>query len=471
MEDIAWPIKVVGNPDVLIGEWIPASKSKSTSFWRKEDPLLEYKSDDPESSPIVKVGGMFNHQRLWWESDNFIKVLVTGYGGGKTLIAAKRCIAMALYNAPSPVICVSPTFKIARRTTIPTIRALLQGKEVQYRGKLKWRFNKTDFEFTIWFYGAVATIWILSGEDPDALKGANAASALIDEPFIQEKGVFDQILARVRDPIARKREICLTGTPEQLNWGYDICEGEEKDNYDLEFFNASTRENKALPKAYSSTLESAYSEKAALAYVEGKFVSLSTGLVYYAFDPIENVVNLPEDTHEVFAGMDFNVNPMAFIVFWVHGDHMHVIREYEIPNSDTEDAAIILKRDWGRRLQSVYPDPSGKNRSTKAPGGRSDFHILEENGFEVFATAAHPARRDRFNAVNGKLKSRKQKATLTIAPECKKIKRYMMEYSHELMNQQKAMSHLLDAVGYPVAYLFPIEPEIQEIEVMGTAFV
>ena len=467
MQNVDWPIVVSQRP--LEGEWLSATREKSTSFWRKEDPVLEYASKDKDAMPTIMQGGMFPHQRQWWNSQAFIKALVSGYGAGKTMIASKRAISLAIYNAPSPVLCISPTFKISRRTMLPTIMDLLRGKQT-IDPHLKFTYNKSEFEFRIMYKNVVGIIWLLSGEDPDALKGSNAGAALIDEPFIQDKQVFNQVLARVRDPSAKKREICLTGTPETLNWGFDICEGEEKDNYDLELIQASTKTNLVLPQSYSETLESAYSEKAAMAYVEGKFVSLSTGLVYYAFNPVENVVILPDPGHEVYAGMDFNVNPMAFIVFWINGDHMHVIKEYELPNSDTEDAAIVLKKDWGNRLHGVYPDASGRARHTSSPGGRSDFTILEEHDIEVFAHSANPPRRDRYNAVNGKLKSKTRKPTLTFSPECKRLKRYMMEYSHELMLKQKAMSHLLDATGYPVAHLFSIRPEVGQIEVLGTAF-
>ena len=63
------------------------------------------------------------------------------------------------------------------------------------------------------------------------------------------------------------------GTPEELNWGYDICEGEDKDKFDLTLVQASTKANRALPSEYAARLELGYDEKAALAFVDGKFVS------------------------------------------------------------------------------------------------------------------------------------------------------------------------------------------------------
>ena len=197
------------------------------SFWRQEDPILD-------AAGLVTKGGMWQHQRDWWNSPAFIRALVMGYGGGKTLISGKRAISMARTNAPVPYMYVSPSYKVAKRTIIPTIKELLDGRKIPYR------YNKSDFEFKIKAGKRTGIIWVGSGDVPDSLKGPNICGANIDEPFIQDKSVFDQILARVRDPRARIREITLTGTPEDLNWGFDICEGDDRHKYDIEliyFFN------------------------------------------------------------------------------------------------------------------------------------------------------------------------------------------------------------------------------------------
>lgn len=164
--------------------------------------------------------------------------------------------------------------------------------------------------------------------------------------------------------------------------------------------------------------------------------------------------------------MDFNVNPMAFTAFWIAGSHMHFFREYELPNSDTEYAAGKLREDFPD-MREIYPDATGSNRSTKAPGGKSDFDYIKAHGFHINVKRGadgaplNPERRDRYNAVNGKFKPRSGMVTLTVDPECKRLAKYLTQYSHDIMNktEQVAMSHLLDAFSYPVAYRFPVAKE------------
>lgn len=883
----------------------PVKASESQNFWRKEDPILT------EDQALV-MGGMWSHQRDWWNLTSFIKVIVGGYGSGKTNIGSKRAIASALTNAPAPVAVISPTYKIAKETCILTLYELLAGKQALYgANQLWWKFNKTDHEFQIRYRGRDARILIYSGDNPLSLRGPNLAAAWIDEPFMQDREVFMQMLARVRHPAAVQSEILLTGcvardslvltpdgfkeiqsldpgtkkkeykalqmpiygesgfhdatkfynngfddtrrlvlsngfelsctpdhpvatlnkdlkieykrvgsrkgkyadlqqlsdsdyvgvacgmdvwgnndpegvtlndaygmglyiaegsyykdsyrvtfclgdkelvnhmetvglfgelfkspkegsdascikvirnnkrlvekikscgiklvkspkrylpdwvmaggskemviqflsgmwdgdghvcsggqgmgysttskklarqlqvllldfgivarlrkglskahdrikvdsiayqvvvsgnnaaklatildlkvtrkrdqlklysevrdndclpqvgyvllglwksrkkqrwrncgelkpyrilesirqsgngmvsltyarafcnywrsqenslplellqienllscgihwlpiksnkvgrvrqtydfvipdtntvvfngilskqTPESLNWGYEICDGDEKENFDIDFVTASTRANKVLLPGYVERLEEAYTEKAAQSYIDGNFVNLSEGMVFYAFDRMVHVRKLPiPEGITLGAGMDFNVNPMAMTVFWRSGNHMHFIKEYQLPNADTEFACQTLREDWGERITTIYPDATGNARKTAAPGGKTDFYYIRKAGFEIAAKATNPKRRDSYNAVNGKFKPKNGQMTLSISPECKKLKGFLLQYSYELMKKQEKMSHLLDSFRYPVSYLFPVDADVaRTLRVTGT---
>lgn len=581
-------------------------KDSNQPFWRLEDPIQD-------KDGKITTGGLFPHQREIWLSNSFTKVLVAGYGAGKTQVGCKRIIALALENAPCPVATISPTFSIARRTVITQISELLQGKQNQFGQKFWWRYNSAVHEFKFRYHGLDCLIQVLSGERPLSLRGPNLAAAYMDEPFIQDLEVFQQMMARVRHPDAFKREVLLTGcvarntlvitpqglsrigdldpgaapkelvpyyklvyglggfnlatkffndglvdtirvkaakgfeleaslehpvlimgkngqpcwcrvdalkvgdnvaiqnwidepyywapicsltpgkseavdfvipethsfwsngfvshnTPEgSLSWGYDLCSGEMKGFTDVTVVHASTRANKALDPGYVARLESVYSERAVQAYVEGKFINLSEGLVYYAFDPNEHVVHMDVPFGaELGAGMDFNVDPMAFCVFWVKGTHMHFFAEYELVNADTEYACQVLKENhWHQGLREIFPDAYGRTRSTKAPGGKSDFHYIRDAGFHIRCKETNPLRKDRYNSVNGKLRPKIGRVSLTIAPSCKKLIKYLSTYSHEQMNKQTAYSHLCDSFSYPCHYLFPSDRESLRVQMLS----
>ena len=432
-------------------------------FWRKADPVM-----DPETGKIL-MGGMFPHQREFWESKAFIKTLVTGYGGGKTMTGGKWSIAMALENPGIPFMTVSPSYKVAKKTIIITLKELLDGKRTLLDG-FSYKFNKSDHEFLIRYRGREGIIWCASGDDPDALKGPNLCGALIDEPFIQDRAVFEQMLARVRHPLAEVKQIGMTGTPEDLNWGYDICLGDEKDNFDLHLVQASSKENKALGKEFTERLERGLSEKAAQSYVDGKFVALAEGLVYYGFARERNVIEFPEIPKgaKIGFGLDFNVNPMSAAMFWTINGHIHFFDEILLPNSDTYDMCETVLSEYGMFKPICFPDATGKKRQTNAAAGMTDFKIIKNKyKIKIDAPSANPSKRDRYNIVNGKLNPKVGRPTMTISPKCKKMIRYLESYAHEKMNNQEEMSHILDAMGYPVARLFPMQAKTTIKKVKG----
>jgi hypothetical protein len=59
--------------------------------------------------------------------------------------------------------------------------------------------------------------------------------------------------------------------------------------------------------------------------------------------------------------------------------------------------------------------------------------------------------RDSYNSVNMLLAD----GRLTIHPRCKKLIYYFEQHSHEKMNKQEEMTHLLDGVRYACTYIYP----------------
>lgn len=441
-----------------------AVPEKPKTFWCKD--LPEFAPAANGEPPTITRGGMWAPQRLWWDMDakKWIRVFVGGYGSGKTNILCKRMIQLALENAPAPTAVTSPNYKMAKGVLLRAFKEILEGKRQQTRGAFNYRIKLTiPIEIEVYHGGRSGTIELLSADNPDHLKGRNLAAAGMDEPFLQDYEVFKQLVARLRDPRTKRKELVIAGTPEGVsNWGQSLCEGELFEQYKgaVGLVRASTLDNLATGQRYVDDMFSTYvDERLRAAYLEGQFVNLSNGVIYYGYDKSSNCIELPIPRGAKFGvGMDFNVNPMAFCVFWHTADHLHYMKEYELPNSDTEFAAQTLREEWGADLISTYPDASGKHRTTNAATGKSDFSILQSHGFRIHANSVNPARKDRYNAMNNMLRpGLGSKVGITISPTgCKKLCSYLSQYTYENMNAQEHMSHLLDAAGYPVAYLFPI---------------
>lgn len=428
------------------------------SFWRKEDPIIE--------NGIVTKGGMWSYQREWWQSDKFFKLLVGGYGSGKTAISAKRAIALAIYNAPSPYLYVSPTYSVAQDTIVPHIEAMLDGRGIKYD------FHSTKLNFTIYYAGKVGKIWIRSGDRPKKLKGPNIGAANIDEPFIQEKSVFEQVMARVRDPQAKLREISMTGTPEELNWGYEMCEGDDYHKFAdrLTIVKAKTEENLALPPEYVKTLKATYDPLMAQAYLDGEFISLNGNLVYHAFSGANVIDTNYDPSLPVRVGLDFNVDFMSATLSHDRAGEDHTFDEIQLKNSDTEMMCKEILNSYPGQRFTFYPDSTGNSRSTK---GRTDFNIIravmKHNLEGISHPPKNPSLRDRFNCTNASFCSHDGIRRSFINPRCKGLIKDYNQIKHpyeayKKKNEPLGRVHLSDAQGYKLHRVMPLasKPTIRQ---------
>ncbi|KAA6233115.1 hypothetical protein FP507_08740 [Chlorobium phaeovibrioides] len=394
----------------------------------------------------IKKSSMLPHQRQFWESKSFMTLLVGGYGCGKTYIGAMRMLWLSYVNRPYPNLYVSPNYKQAERTIVFTLEDILT------RARIPYSYNKSKFE--LYIPGWQGLIWVASGEKPNSLKGPNIAAAGIDEPFIQKKETFDVVLSRVRENKAAHNELFMTGTPEELNWGYDVAKNEEG-MYDIEVINGRTTDNTHLSRQFVTMLENAYDENQVAAYMDGKFINLSTGRVYLYFDRSKDEQEwTPKEGDQVEAGIDFNVDYMTAELFFRRGNVIHFIDEIRMVDADTYALATAIKERYPGI--TLYPDASGSSRKTSAP--KTDHMILRDAKFKVHSPSKNPPVKDRVNAVNNMLRNRR----ITISKKCKHLIKDLEQLGWKNGDVDKSnikLTHASDAAGYAISYLFPVKVE------------
>lgn len=386
---------------------------------------------------------MLPHQRKFWELPNFIKLMIGGFGSGKTRIGALRSIWFSYLNSPLPTLYVSPSYKQARRTVVVSIAGLLDASGIKYL------YNKTNHEFYI--PGWKGTIWIGSGDDPNSLKGPNLATAGIDEPFLIDEDILPVILSRLRVKEAKATELFLTGTPEELNWGYELAQNVDK-RYDLGIVVGKTQDNIHLASNYVSMLEKAFDDNQRAAFMDGKFVNLKKGRVYKYFDDKTMVQELVVGQQTVNAGIDFNVDHLTAELFFEYGDgRIHFFGEIQLSNATTYELADLLHEKYPGII--VFPDPAGRSRKTSA--NETDFTILREKGFTVEARNAHPPVRARVNAVNKLMREGK----LTCSSDCRHLINDFEQVTWkngDIDKSNEALTHASDAAGYALEKLYPV---------------
>jgi len=170
-----------------------------------------------------------------------------------------------------------------------------------------------------------------------------------------------------------------------------------------------------------------------------------------------DVAQLIRQNFEIIIGMDFNVAKMcACIGVKVGKDEIHWFDEIVLKDSNTFEMAEALASRF--RGATVYPDPAGSARKSSAT--KSDHQILREYGFRVIARRSHPLVRDRVNAVNSRFMSERGEARMTVnienCPELVKDLERMQWHNGEPDKRDPERSHMSDAMGYAVEYIYPI---------------
>jgi hypothetical protein len=107
----------------------------------------------------------------------------------------------------------------------------------------------------------------------------------------------------------------------------------------------------------------------------------SSGRVYYAFsdDNIKKFVPKETESYVYNCGIDFNVTPyIPGAIFVRYGETIHFVDEIIIPNGNTPLLIEEMENRYGKDLVEVFPDPTGKGRSTNVVAGQTDFYLLKE---------------------------------------------------------------------------------------------
>lgn len=184
-------------------------------------------------------------------------------------------------------------------------------------------------------------------------------------------------------------------------------------------------------------------------FMKGLFTDDLEGAIYYGFTSD----NIDEFTKDKFTGIwtigqDFNVTPCSGVVCWIDSDDViHVWDEIYENNFNTYKLSDKIIKEWGKC--EIVPDSTGKARKTSSV--RSDHEILRDAGHKVVITH-NPAKKDRFNCVNGLL----ERSKIIIHPRCKHLIDQLETLTEDNIDDKDIDDHLTDGLGYLCWKYYPI---------------
>lgn len=360
-----------------------------------------------------------------------------GVGSGKTTAGAIWVIRMIMEY---PGITGLITANTHSQLTKATLSELFKWLDI-YAIKYRYLVNQNIL------YVNDTKILCYTMEKPENLAGPNVGWWWADEASFYRKLAYDKASARVRD-IKAPCYIRMTTTPNGYNWLYEHFV--EKAEPGKSVITSSTLDNSAnLDSKFVKRLESAYDKKMAQQEIDGAFVNLNSGQVYYGFDRRRHVkegVHL-QDTDLMIVGLDFNVHPLCGVFVARRGGMIYIVDEIYLENSNTFEVAKEIKLRYPARYLEIICDETGNRRRTSSQ--RTDHEILRRAGLEV-SRFKNPAVKDRQNNLNRLF----DHDYIKVHPRCKYLIKDLEQLVHD--NKDDMLSHISDALGYACWHINPL---------------
>lgn len=378
-----------------------------------------------------------------------------GFGAGKSEALVCRMLRLLGDNPGCNVGYFAPTYDLIRLIAWERFEAKLTEWGVPYR------LNKSSNDLEVAGLGRVIFRTL---DNPARIVGFEIADAGIDEldtlKTEQAREAWNKVIARCRQrkPNGEQNSAAVATTPEGFRFAYDRWQRNRADGYAM--YRAPTHSNKNLPEGYVESLRATYPPNLLEAYINGSFVNLTSGAVYPDFDRELNGTNAEmREGEPLHVGMDFNVHNCSAVIYVVREGAPHAVGELTGVR-DTPAMARILRERFAGHSITVYPDASGAaHKSVNA--SESDIAILRQNGFVIRAHGTNPAVRDRIAAVNALICNSDGERRLRVnAVLCPHLVESLEQQAYDKSGEPDksgGLDHMADAMGYPLAYLYPIK--------------
>lgn len=342
-------------------------------------------------------------------------------------------------------------------------------------GMLEQDLKDTDSVFTYDKAHNIITIGnvellLIPDEDEKQIYGFSCCASFVDEldeldtqtAMAVVKSVHDRTRQQIED--LRSPFECYTTSSQGLKGTYQTIMHFNQTNIGYVLIRARTQDNVYLPKDWLKNIYAIYNEKERECYLEGKFVSVDSGLVFPDYDKNKNMLDVDlydyaKDNKEltVYIGQDFNgfgYNAVAFII--VKGAIVG-IKDYEFP--DIRRAPEVFRYDFPENKIVWIPDMTYKEHFVEF---KKELHVFN---IVIAYRSCNPLVGDRNFACNKLFAA----GYLFICPLCKDTEHTLLTWQKDpktgapMKGGKGAPDHKGDCVGYVVHYLLGWSRELKPL--------
>ncbi len=382
------------------------------------------------------------------------RLFCAGFGAGKSEAMANAAMIDACQSSDALIACYAPTFDLVRLITAPRIQEKLTEHGVPHQ------YNKA--ENVIYTSAPNWGDFVLRTMDnPERIVGYESYRSHLDEldtlKFEHAQNVWNKVLGRNRQsPKGIKNptnQVSAYTTPEGFKFAYHRWVTHRTEEYGM--VQAASYSNPFLPEGYIDSLRATYPAGLVDAYIEGRFVNLTTGTVYASYDRKRcNTNETIRPSERLYIGQDFNTGAMASVVYVRRGEEMHAVDEL-VDGYDTPATIGTIEQRYPGHKIVMYPDASGGSRKS-VNASVSDISLLEQAGFSIRAPKKNPPVKDRIVASNRAFESGLVKVNAARCPEFVRCLEQQAYDKNGEPDKSGGLDHMNDAGTYPIAYEFPV---------------
>jgi len=338
------------------------------------------------------------------------RAIFAGVGSGKTIAGVFEDVSWCVDNAGIVGYVFEPTYKMVRRTLIPTLEhPKILGAPLDVNPVVAdFRRGDNCIEFQ---NGSI--LWFGSLEEPNMAEGPNIDFIHVDEA--QYVRYFDKawevILRRLRGTgqfPPEKQGAWVTTTPPALLPGdklYEFFEDPKTRNPLSKVYRWGLWDNPHTSERYKQEIVASHHGSLAKRFIEGRFAPAGMGSFDFDSTIHEFKQVVRDKIKQVVYGVDFGwTNPSAIIcIGFDNDDRAYILDEFYQNRTQPEviisEAKLMVER-WGdgrfycdrsepqqidafrRAKLNAYPDKSKREDGIHELGGR--FHVQEDKQPRIY---------------------------------------------------------------------------------------
>ena len=394
-------------------------------------------------------------------SESLFPAFVAGFGAGKTEALVLRSLIGKITNPDTNRGFYEPTYDLMRVIAWPRFEEILTNNEIPYK-LFRSPHNILRVE-------GAGQIIFRSMDIPARIIGYEVADSDVDEldtlKWKDAQEVWMRIMSRNRQikDDGSPNTIGVATTPEGFRFVHSLWEAQNLPGYEI--IHASTLSNPYLPDGYVDNLRAIYPDNLIEAYIEGKFVNLTSGTIYSSYERFKcRSREVVKPKEPLFIGMDFNVTKQVAIIY-VHRrsgrtskPEWHAVDEF-VNMYDTPSTIEAIKSRYPNHSITVYPDASGSSRKT-VDASISDIVLLRQAKMTIRAPKANPKVRDRIMSTNAAFDHLMLYVNDDACPAFAQSLERQTYLANGEPDKSSGVDHAYDAGTYPIAYEMPINKPI-----------